>query len=116
MVMTLIACDAVNHIQYIVKNQTDQTIRLHIPHFPVDPNQGMLSQQVDTIIEVKPNEFLWVGTSPMDIDFPWAAKKIYKKSPGVCGIELIEKDTLINLDCTDSSWKYKRNCSTLKIK
>jgi hypothetical protein len=112
----LISCDAVNHLHYAVQNKTDKNIRLHIPSYPVDPNQGEFSSKVDTIIEIRPNESLWVGISPMDIDFPWATKNIYKNTPGICGLGLVKNDTLIKLDCTNISWKYKKRWAILKIK
>jgi hypothetical protein len=114
--ITIFSCDAVNHLQYAVQNKTDKNIRLHIPSYPVDPNQGEFSAKVDTIIEIRPNESLWVGISPMDIDFPWATKNIYKNTPGICGLTLVKNDTLIKLDCTNTSWKFKKRWSTLKIK
>ena len=52
----------------------------------------------------------------MDIDFPWATKNIYEKNPGICGIELIHKDSVIPLDCSKSLWKHKARWSMLKIK
>ncbi len=112
----LISCDAVNQLHYVVQNKTDKNIRLHISSYPVAPNQGEFSAKVDTIIEIRPNKSLWVGTSPMDIDFPWATKNIYKNTPGICGLELVENDTLIKLDCTNLSWEYIKRRSTLKIK
>ena len=114
--MVLISCDAVNHLQYFVQNKTNNKIRIHIPYYPIDHNHGEFSAKVDTIIEIEPNESFWVGTSSMAIDFPWATKRIYKKFPGLCGLELIRNDTLFKLDCTELSWKYKKRKSTLKIK
>lgn len=111
-----ISCDAVNQLHYSVKNKTDKNIRIHVPNHPVDPNQGWFSERVDTIIEIEPKESLWVGTSPVDIDFPWATKNIYKQNPGICGLELIEDDTVITLDCTHKNWKYKKQWSTFEIK
>ena len=112
----LISCDAVNQLQYSVLNKTDKSKRLHVPRYPIDPSQGVFSVTVDTIIEVQPNQSVWVGTSPRDIDFPWATKNIYKKAPGICGLELVQNDSLIELDCTESRWKYKNRWSTLKLK
>ena len=114
--VALIACDAVNHLQYSLENKTDENIRIHIQNYPIDRNQGIFSAKVDTIIMISPKESIWVGTSPMDINFPWATKTIYKKSPGICGLERIEKDTILKLDCTKSSWKYKKRWSTLELK
>lgn len=116
MSVILISCDAVNHLQYSVQNKTDKSIRLHVPSYPIDSSQGEFGAKVDTIIEVQPNESIWVGTSPVDIDFPWATKNIYKKAPGICGLELVQNDTLIKLGCTKSNWKYKKRWSTLKLK
>ncbi len=113
--LTFVSCDAVNRLQYFVKNKTDQTIHVHISAYPIDVGREF-SEAVDTLIELKPNASHWVGTSPMDIDFPWATKNIYKKTPGICGLELVQNGAIIPLDCTKSSWKYKRRCSTLKIK
>ena len=114
--ITLIGCDAVNHLQYSVVNKTDKNIQIHIPNYPIDRNQGIFSAKVDTIILIQPKESLWVGTSPLDINFPWATKAIYKKHPGICGLERIENDTVIKLDCTKSSWKYKKRWSNFKLK
>ena len=114
--ITLFSCDAVNQLYYSVQNKTAKNIHLHIPNYPLEPHEGGFSAITDTIIEIKPNETIWVGTSLMDIDFPWATKNIYKETPGICGLELIKNDTVIKLDCTNSSWKYKKRWSTLKIR
>lgn len=112
----LMSCDAVNHLHYSIQNKTERKISVHVPNYPIDNSQGNFSARVDTIIEIKPNESLWIETSPMDIDFPWATKNIYKEAPGICGLALIENDTVIKLDCSTASWKYKKRWSTLKIK
>lgn len=112
----LISCDAVNHLNYSVQNKTDKNIKIHIPNYPLEPSKGDFSVKVDTIINLSPNESIWVGTSQMDINFPWAIKNIYKEYPGICGLELIENDTLIKLDCTQSTWRYKKRWSRLRIK
>lgn len=113
--LILTSCDAVNHLQYYVQNKRNKSIKLHLPSYPIVSSQGEFSVKVDTIIEIQPNEKAWIRTSPMDIDFPWATKKIYKTNPGLCGLELIENDSLIKLGCTKSSWNYSKGCSTLKI-
>lgn len=113
--MALISCDAVNQLRYSVRNDRSESIKVHIPNFPIEPNKGQFSARVDTIIEIRPKEELWIGTSPPDIDFPWATKRIYKKSPGICGIELVESESVIPLDCSKENWKYKKRWSTLEI-
>ncbi len=114
--IALFSCDAVNHLYYSVQNKTVKNIHLHIPYYPLEPLRGEFSAITDTIIEIKPNESIWLGTSLMDIDFPWATKNIYKENPGICGLELIKNDTVIKLDCSNSSWKYNKRWSTLKIR
>lgn len=113
--MLLTGCDAVNHLQYAIKNKTNHTIKIHIPDYPIDHQLQEFSARVDTILEIRPKESLWIGTSPMDIDFPWATKRIYEQTPGICGLESIENDTIIELDCTKRHWKYRKRWSTLEI-
>ena len=116
LLIILNSCDAANHVFYSVKNNSKEHIKLHVPKFQTEPSKGAFSTTVDTIIKLTPDQSIWIGTSPMDIDFPWATKKIYRISPGICGLELIESDTVIKLDCSKSNWKYKRKQSILKIK
>lgn len=115
-VVFLTGCDAVNRLFYVVENKTDSTVQLHVPDFPYEPEKGSFSSVTDTIIELLPNQKVWVGASLTDIDFPWATKNIYKNYPGICGLERIQNDTLVPLDCTKSAWKYTRKTSVLKIK
>lgn len=110
------SCDAVNRLHYSVENKTEQTIWVRVPNFPSEREIGIYGARIDTILEIAPNEKLWVGSSPTDIDFPWATKNIYKQSPGLCGLELLGHDSAIKLDCSSSNWKYKKRWSTLKIK
>ncbi len=111
----LSSCDAVNRLQYSLQNKTEETIRVRIPNFPIEPEKGEFSTRLDTIIEIAPGQSLWIGSSPTDINFPWATKNIYKEAPGICGLELIAQGSLIKLDCSKASWKYKKRWSTLKI-
>lgn len=108
-------CDSVVRVLYGVKNKTKKNIRVHVPNYQADFN-NKYSAQIDTIIELKPKELLWVRISPSQIIVPWAVKSIYKKNPGICGLELIENDTVIALGCSRDHWKYKRRCSILKIR
>lgn len=109
-------CDAVNIMSYSVKNKTDETVSIRIP----STSQGGYSQafdhQKDTVIQLKPDETAWIGRSEMDIDFPWTTKKIYKKTPGVCGLSLLFANRMLPLSCEKSDWKYKLGTSTLLIK
>ena len=69
------SCDAINQLQYAVYNQSENAIKLHIPKYPINRDQGVYSTYVDTIIEISPGEQIWIGSSPVSIDFPWATKK-----------------------------------------
>lgn len=114
--MLLHSCDSVNRVYYSVENKRNEEIRIHVPEYLIEPQKDVFSTRVDTIIGLKPGEAIWIATSPMKIGFPGTAKKIYKEGPGVCGLELIEKDTVIQLGCTKSEWKYSRRESILKIR
>lgn len=112
----LYSCDAVIQLHYTVKNKRKESIKVHVPNYPTGKKLSPFSSKVDTIIEIQPNESMWIGSSMTDIDFPWATKTIYRKHPGICGLELIENDTIIPLDCSSETWKYRKRLSTLKIK
>lgn len=112
----LTSCDAVNHLFYDIKNKTNTTVDLFIPYFISDFSRGESSDRVDTVIRIAPNQRLAISMSMMDIGFPWSTKEIYKESPGVCGLEILQPDTIIPIDCTKKEWKYWRGTSTLKIK
>ena len=85
------SCDAVNHLHYMVENKTDQPVLIHVPRYEIQEGKGAFNIKKDTILVLKPKEKIWIAASLMDIDFPWATKKIYREQPGICGLELIEK-------------------------
>lgn len=115
-VLILTSCDAVIQLHYAVKNKSNKSIKIHVPQYPIGKKRNMFSPTVDTVLEIQPNQTVWIRSSMTDIDFPWATKNIYKKHPGVCGLELIKEDTVISLGCTSASWKYRKRWSTLKVK
>ncbi len=110
------SCDAVNHLHYMVENKTDQPVLIHVPRYEIQEGKGAFNSKKDTILVLKPKEKIWIAASLMDIDFPWATKKIYREHPGICGLELIEKDSVIPLNCDQSSWKYSSRHATFIIK
>ena len=107
------SCDATNTIFYTVENKTDKTIFIKVPKNIGD--QGFFSELSDTIIEIPSEENSIIGFST-DIDFPWKTKSIYKNTPGVCGLELVKKDTSILLNCTNKEWRYKKRNSVLFVR
>ena len=113
--ITLFSCDAMLHMTYTVENKTKNEITVFIPNFPTDSTLSFYSKRKDTILILKPNGKVVVGIGSK-IDFPWGTKNIYKTQPGVCGIKRINNDTIIELGCSNSEWKYKRRNSNLKIK
>lgn len=116
LMLILVGCDAVNIMSYSVKNKTDKTISIQIPSTIKGGYSQSFNHQKDTVIQLKPDETAWIGRSEMDIDFPWATKKIYKKTPGVCGLSLLFANRMLPLSCEKSDWKYRRGTSTLLIK
>jgi hypothetical protein len=110
------SCDAINQLHYVVKNKTTEELTIKVPNYPVNYLFGVYSVSVDTIITLLPNQTLLVGVSPTDINFPWATKKIYKKTPGICDLAIVEQDTLIQLNCSNAVWRYKNKTSILTLK
>lgn len=114
--ITAVGCDAVNQVFYTVENRTDKSVYIRVPNFPTDPGNGFYSETKDSTIEIGAHEEKVVGVSPMDISFPWGSRRIYKETPGICGIQRVENDSVITLDCTRKSWHYRSGCATYKIK
>jgi hypothetical protein len=112
----LVGCDALNVLSYSIQNRTKQTVKISVPNYSTQVYRPSFARQVDTILVIEPGETIWIGVSEVDIDFPWATKKIYHQQPGRCGLQLLRADSVLNLDCTKSSWKYKRGTSILKLK
>ncbi len=113
---SLVSCDAVVHLSYSVENKTSAPIQLFVPNYSADHFSMYNSNQPkDTAITLAPNEKFIVGGATK-IDFPWGAKNIYKDHPGKCGLKIIERDTLIDLKCTQTEWKYQRRNSNLQLK
>ena len=109
------SCDALLTMSYSVKNKTKKEITVFVPNFPVAYNSISFNQQKDTFITLLPNQELIVGRNSK-IDFPWARKNIYRKHPGICGIQRIDQQNIVKLGCTKKEWKYWKGVSTLRIK
>lgn len=111
--LSLLSCDAVNRVAYTVKNKQSSVIRIYVPFY--SPNGGY-SHAKDTVLTLKPGEERHIATSMMKIGFPSDSKKIYRESPGICGVKLITADSAKTFGCTQKEWKYHGGMSTLKIK
>lgn len=108
----LTSCDAMNQLNYFVKNKSDQEIVIVVPNYSLDRRIAFQSSLTDTTLTIPAGEKIWVGNSRKDIDFPWATKNIYKEHPGKCGIQF-ENDTL---PCDKGNWKYRRKTSIFVVK
>lgn len=107
-------CDAVIHISYLVENSTNQNVDVFIPNYPLNGFYRHTNQK-DTTITLLPNSKVTVGFNSK-IDFPWKHKNIYKKSPGICDIIVVKKDTSYTTGCSQKKWIYRKKSSTYKIK
>jgi len=113
--LILTSCDAYLQMSYIIKNTSSNDIKLFVPNYPVDSLPRAFGHQKDTTLILKPNEAIIVGFG-IDIDFPWATKNIYRDKPGICGIKMHIKDSIIVLGCTEKEWKYRKGRSRLELK
>jgi hypothetical protein len=114
-IFTFFGCDAMLSMRYTVENNSLHDAKLFVPNFPLDTsNPGEFSESRDTTLILRPNTKIIVGVQNK-LDFPWATKNIYKKSPGKCGIIKIEVDTIIHLGCSESEWEYDKGRSNFKL-
>lgn len=106
----ILSCDAYLRMDYVVKNQTNQNIKILVPRSFEN------NVQKDTLILLKNNENALIGRKT-EIGFPYTTKtRIYNQSPGYCGIKLIaEKDT-IKIGCSKKEWQYNKRKSIFLIK
>lgn len=111
----LTSCDAFLEMVYVVENKSSDKVELFIPNHPIDGRFPSVYESKDTILILKSKEKIIVGARNK-IGFPWGCKNIYKNSPGICGLKKIDSDTLMEIGCSNKEWKYKKGCSTLKIK
>lgn len=94
-------------ITYTVENKSESKITLFVPGYITDTFLSIYSQKRDTFLIIKPNEKLIVGVGNK-IGFPWCSKNIYHNQPGKCGIKRVYIDTMIEMGCSKTEWKYKR--------
>lgn len=112
MTIVLSSCDAYISLHYVVRNKSSDEAALHLQNY--DPYNPFSFESIDTTIFLAPGESLVVGHT-IDINFPWATKNIYKQHPGICGIQVQEKDSVQLLPCDAKSWHYKKRNSIYTI-
>jgi hypothetical protein len=112
-IIFLSSCDANLVLSYQVQNDTKNNLKLKIDNYPT--GSGLYSKTIDTIIELKPKQWVIVGWDKA-IGFPWETKKIYKKNPGRNNFKIVNGDSNLNLNTADKFWKYKHRTSQFKIK
>ena len=108
------SCDAIVQMTYTVENKSSGDITLFIPSYPTDSIPKVFGERKDTTLTLKPDQKIVVGIE-RKLDFPWETKNIYNNLPGMCGLKKIESDTTFSLDCSKSSWKYRKRNSNLKF-
>ena len=109
------SCDAMLTMIYSVKNKTKNEIQLIVPNLPINNNNLYFGEKKDSFLILLPNQEIIVGSN-FKIDFPWARKNIYRKHPGICGIQRIDQQNIVKLGCSKKEWKYWKGVSTLRIK
>lgn len=112
--LLLTGCDAMLNMTYTVENKTKSEIQVFVPNFPIDSVLSIYGKVQDTILIIKPEEEIIVGIQNK-IDFPWATKNIYKNTPGICGLKILNNDIATDIGCDKTEWKYKKRNSKLKI-
>lgn len=114
-IFLLTSCDAFLQMTYVVKNKSENELKLFVPNYPVDSLPSVYGDRKDTTLRLNPNGEIIVGISSK-IDFPWGRKNIYRNAPGISGIKKLNNDTIINLSCSKKEWKYRKGQSILILK
>jgi hypothetical protein len=110
----LSSCDAFVSLPYYVENKSDQPVRIFVPHYQAN---GAFGRGVDTTLQIGPHSRAFIGSTMPRVTGPVGAmRRIYRESPGVCGVRLVKPDTSIALACTVKEWKLRRGTSVLKIR
>ncbi len=113
-VLLLSSCDAFVRLPYYIENKTSGPLKVFVPHYQAD---GAFGRSVDTTLEIGPHSGAFIGSTMPRVTGPLGAtRRIYRESPGFCGLKLVKQDTTIALACTKKEWKLRRGISVLKIK
>ena len=108
---TLTSCDNWVFVSYVVKNKSENDVRLFVPNYC--PDGYPCSTPKDSILNIKPNEVVMI-TGARSL-YP-SAKGFYRNYPGVCGLKRINNDTIIDLGCSRKEWKFRKGSSMLILK
>ncbi len=111
----IISCDAICILTYKVKNNSNSTVILFVPNFPLDSSKLEYGLNKDTLIQLSSKEKIVVGHK-QKLDFPWGTKNVYKLNPGKCGLKIITNDSSSILGCSKNEWAYWKKSSIYKIK
>lgn len=112
--LLLCGCDAFVRLPYYLENKTSKPLNVFVPHYQAN---GAFGRGVDTTLEIGPHSGAFIGSTMPRVTGPvGAARRIYRESPGFCGLKLVKPDTSIALACTMKEWKLRRGISVLKIK
>lgn len=115
--LVLASCDAVNHVNYTLKNESDEDLTLRFAKKDLSwiDSTAYSRSYGDTAEMVLPKDTIVVVHSERDIDFPWRSRSIYKRKPGVCGIWLRTKAGQRQLGCSKKEWTYRKRRSVLVL-
>lgn len=110
--LVLISCDAYVSLPYAVKNPRAQTVNVFVPNYRCSD----FSRGRDTVIGIPAHGSLLVGSSLPSVTGPVGARKrIYRRSPGYCGLVLLQTDS-VPLGCSTKEWRLRRGVAVLEIK
>lgn len=106
--LCLSSCDAFVSLPYAVKNAGTEPVAVRLPAWGFGLKE-------DTVIVIAPHQQLWVGQSmPKVTGSVGARKRIYRESPGYCGLMLVRHDTVL-LGCSHREWKFRGGTSVLTL-
>lgn len=108
---TLTSCDTWIFMGYVVKNKSENEVKLLVPYYGVDSLRNEYKK--DSILIIKSNETIML--SGVRILYP-SRRSFYRNHPGICGIKRLNNDTIIDLGCSKKEWKYRKGQSMLILK
>lgn len=111
--LLLSSCDVFVSLPYHAENKTSEPVRVFVPHYQ---GSSVFGRGVDTILEMQAYGKLFLGTTLPRVTGPVrATKRIYDRTPGLCGLKLIRTDTTL-IGCSRKEWKFRRGVSVLRIR
>jgi hypothetical protein len=111
--LLLTSCYTELFLTYSIQNRTNKPVKLKIHDFPV--KQIPWPPFVDTIITLKPNQKVNIAYRSRR-GRPCGTKDLYRVHPGSYNFNIINADTILQLNSNDSVWTYWNKTSTFKIR